>query len=84
MFKAREKGRWDNSIRELIVTEQQLTRKGAVHSILNKLNKAGFQLGSGHELLEIKKTGSKTYLFSALPYYGHSGQSVGFKFFKEI
>jgi N-glycosylase/DNA lyase len=48
--------------------------------LLSKLHKAGFNLGSGHEEIEFTKTtdDDTEYSFYALPYYGHSGQSVIF------
>ena len=46
--------------------------------LLIKLNKSGFDLGSGHEEIELNKISDDEYRLDLVPYYGHPGQSVLF------
>lgn len=47
-------------------------------SLVDKLNKAGFELGSGHDGVEFEKVDDKRYLLTAEPYVGHSDQRIEF------
>ena len=46
--------------------------------LLSKLNKAGFNLGSGHEKIEFIKRADGNYVFYGITYYGAPEQSVTF------
>ena len=60
--------------KKLIVSGEELSDK---NEILNKLNNSGFNLGSGHEEINISKQGDN-YIMELVPYFGHPGQSVRF------
>jgi hypothetical protein len=63
---------------ELIVSEKML-QPSKVRTLLNKLNKSGFNLGSGHEEIEIIKRNDGSYVFRGVTYYGAPTQSVDFE-----
>jgi len=46
--------------------------------LVTRLNKAGFCLGSGHEIVELTED-TKGYVLFLLPYYGHPSQCVRFE-----
>jgi hypothetical protein len=44
--------------------------------LLTRLNKMGFQLGSGHEVMDLVKVDDEEYRFYLMPYYGAPNQIV--------
>ena len=63
---------------ELIVSEKML-QPSKISTLLNKLNKSGFRLGSGHEEIKIVKRDDDSYVFIGVTYYGAPRQSVDFE-----
>jgi len=61
---------------KIAVTSTDL-KPGNEARLLQKLNKAGFNLGSGHEEITLQNQGKDFYL-RLVPYYGHSGQTIKF------
>ena len=65
---------------ELIIDEKYL-QPNKINALISKLNKAGWELGSGHDKKEIEKDGNRYILF-LLPYVGAPSQKVEFKIIK--
>lgn len=66
------------NINHLIVKESLLKSK-KLYKLVDKLNKAGFGLGTGHDGMEMKKMDDGSYVFRLSPYVGHCDQYVFFK-----
>ena len=63
---------------KLIVFESSL-KPSKVKTLLNKLNGHGFNLGSGHEEISVKKIDDDNYVFVGIPYYGAPSQRIDFE-----
>jgi hypothetical protein len=61
-----------------LVVSEKLLKISKVHILLEKLNKAGFGLGSGHDGMNLEKKGDD-YVFTLCPYVGHGDQVVIFE-----
>ena len=63
---------------KLVVPESLLTSSNII-PLIQKLNEFGFDLGSGHDGMELKKDKDGVYILRLTPYVGHSDQVVIFK-----